>query len=162
MTPRPPTAPPGYNKRVRHRVTQNGLGYRPVNDWGDGDLPAPWAEGDVVELVDGAWMDRIYDDHGPGFYIVSYATSISEGDAWYFRLYRPGADRGSDRLHVAFADRCDWDEDVDWMAGCTLIDTADPAGLALRERMLAEGWRYEDHWDKCPTCGNVTRKRAAS
>ena len=135
MSPRLP-----FNKRTRHRWTQNGYGHRPVNNWGDGDLPAPWAEGDIVELVDESLAGgRLRGQVGPMF-VVSYATSVDEGDAWYFRVYDGAGDRGSDRLHVATPAStylvCDY------MAGFRLVDTADPEGLATRQRMLADGWHF--------------------
>lgn len=159
MAPRLP-----FNKRDRHRSTQSRLGYRPVNGWGDGDLPAPWAEGDIVDVpptavcVNGLGGDE---ESLPRWWVtgpcvIAYACSIDEGDAWYFRLCngKPGPTKRqmlahgpewecSDRLHVAFARRVgSFPGGVDWMAGCTLIDTADPDGLARRERMLADGWSY--------------------
>jgi hypothetical protein len=45
------------------------------------------------------------------------------------------------------------------MAGFTLVETADPQGLALREQMIADGWAFSAHWKTCPTCGNTTRVR---
>ena len=47
-----------FTKRERDRMTQNGIGYRPKNGWGSGDLPAPFAEGDVVRLVGGHTASR--------------------------------------------------------------------------------------------------------
>lgn len=140
-------------------MTMSRLGHRPVNNWGDGDLPAPYAEGDTIRVPDGARaLDRMH-GMGPGRYRVVYATSIDEGDAWYFRLaprFR-AYDECSDRLHVAYADRsATWCAgDVDWLAGCELVKTADPDGLALRERMLAEGWAAPKPWVTCPTCGRL-------
>ena len=58
-------------------MTQNGIGYRPKNGWGSGDLPAPFAEGDVVRLVGGR-HERLDDMTGP-FFVVVCATSIDEG-----------------------------------------------------------------------------------
>ena len=151
-------------KRLRGQCTQNGYGRRPVNRWGDGDLPGPFAEGDVVRLV-GEPHERLRGLAGPIF-VVSYACSIDEGDAWYMRVtdFSEGPfddmfDRrrkywaGSDRLHVAWAERSDWTDDVDWMACFELVETADPEGLALREQMLADGWSYTSP-PKCPTCGH--------
>ena len=134
-------------------------GYRPTNNWGDGDLPAPYAEGDVIDVPEGARaLERMqtYGTMGPGRYKVVYATSIDQGDAWYFRLGKKltGDDPVSDRLHVAYNDRTeyDWGHDVNWLDGCTLVRTADPDGLARREQMLADGWTYERS-KRCPTCG---------
>ena len=156
MAPRLP-----FNKRDRQRFTQSRLGYRPTNDWGSGELPAPWAEGDIVQLTEPYPVDpdcaghrhphRLNDMGAPGFYVITYATSIDEGDAWYFRV-TDGEGHGSDRLHVAAAARSEFPEDVDYMAPFTLIDTADPDGLAERERLLAEGWRGPDR-RYCPACG---------
>lgn len=165
-----------FNRRDRHRWSQNGLGHRPVNNWGDGDLPAPWAEGDIVAIPDGAYcltgdtepgddgrVDGPRVDLGPGFYTVVYVCSIDHGDAWYVRVSKGTMVGGfrdcSDRLHIFYPDRSTWQgEPVDWTAGWELIDTADPEGLAERERMLAAGWSFEDRWDTCPTCGHTTRK----
>lgn len=149
-----------FTKKQRRAWCQT-FGNRPVNGWGGGDLPAPWCEGDIVELSADAYAlvgdaensPRV--DHGPGFYVVVYACSIDEGDGWYFRLshgtmvehgpWGPSRDC-SDRLHVFHEKRCLFDEgaaDIDWMAGATLVDTPDPEGLALRERMIADGWQPE-------------------
>lgn len=128
---------------------------RPTNAWGAGDLPAPYAEGDIIDVPAGAKaLERM---HGmpPGRYKVVYATSIDEGDAWYFRLGKwLTKGHASDRLHVGFAGRSEWGptEDVNWLEGCTLIRTNDPEGLALRGRMLADGWTYTPP-RKCKTCG---------
>jgi hypothetical protein len=130
-----------FNKRERARATQNGLGYRPKNDWAGGDLPAPFAEGDVLQLAEVGDNDRLY-GMGPGYFVVTYAASIDEGDAWYFRVWDGKSDRSSDRLHVVFAERSTWTDGVDWMRGFELIDTADPEGLATREHLLAEGWTH--------------------
>lgn len=152
-----------FTKRMRSRWSQNRLGHRPVNNWGDGDLPAPWAEGDIVRLTEeGYKRTRAYGESdrlrgmGPGHFVVVYACSIDDGDAWYFRVFDGDDPDGpsSDRLHVAFAARCSnhWTEDCDWMREFELVDTADPDGLALRESMLAEGWTL-DLEQMCPTCG---------
>src|SRR5687768_10055444 len=97
-----------FNKRDRHRAAQNGLGHRPVNGWGEGDLPAPWAEGDILLLPEDSDTERLYDMQ-PGYFVITYACSIDDGDAWYFRVWDGESDRGSDRLHVAFPERCTWD-----------------------------------------------------
>lgn len=125
--------------------------YRPLCAWGDGDLPAPYAVGDIIDVPAGAKaLERMVHAPGAGRYEVSSVWSIDEGDAWYVRLcYKafPASRRRrvvlySDRLHVATAARCEsFDEDTDWLAGCTLVVTADPAGLAQRNDMLAGGWR---------------------
>lgn len=137
-----------YTRRQRHRWAQTGLGYRPTSGWSSGDLPAPWAEGDVVQAPDG-FADDPRSRGLSGLLTVSYATSIGDGDEWFFRV--TDGDTVSDRLHVGFKDRADgWDEDVDRMAGCVLVDTADPDGLARREAMLADGWTPPP---RCPHCG---------
>ena len=146
-----------FTKRERHRWTQNGLGYRPTNNWGEGDLPAPWAEGDVVELIDpvpdeGDGYPRLRGLTGP-FFVVVYATSIDEGDGWYFRVRDGGDGYSSDRLHVVCAERSEWDTSVDWMAPFRLVDPADPEGLALREQMIADGWTYTAP-RRCESCGH--------
>lgn len=135
----------------QRRLWSQGFGSRARNGWGAGDLPAPYCAGDIVRLtIDPADNDRLRGQTGPLF-VVTYGPSIDEGDAWYFRVY-DGNGYGSDRLHVAYAERSTWDEDIDWMAGFELVDTADPEGLAERERMLAEGWTFTvPH--RCPACG---------
>ena len=134
-------------------------GYRPTNNWNDGDLPAPYAVGDVIDVPEGAKALQRMGGMGPGRYRVVYATSIDEGDAWFFRLGK-WMTKGpvSGRLHVAYADRTefDWGSDLNWLEGCALVRTADPDGLALRERMLADGWTYTKT-PKCPTCGQEVR-----
>jgi len=142
-----------FNQRDRHRSTQSHLGYRPVNNWGDGDLPAPWAEGDIVNVLADAYClqgnvrDGINRWWYPGFAVIAYVCSIDEGDAWYVRLCngKPGPNgpewESSDRLHIAHGSRTvSLQADVDLMAGVELVDTADPEGLALRNQMIAEGW----------------------
>src|SRR5690606_39407354 len=91
-----------YTKRERARITHHALGHRPVNNWGDGDLPAPWAAGDIVEYLGGGKDGRL-DGFDPGFYVVCTAFSISVGDAWYFRV--SDREKCSDRLHVYYPDR---------------------------------------------------------
>lgn len=149
-----------FTKRERTRMTTCGFGHRPVNDWGGGDLPAPFAEGDVLHLDAVPEYSRLH-GMGPGYFVVTYATSIDEGDAWYFRVSDGNEFTGSDRMHVAFPDRCapgSW-EPVNWMAPFDLVESADPEGLARRERMIADGWAFTDHWQTCPTCGHTVRKR---
>jgi len=137
-----------FTKRLRHDLTQNGSGHRPTNNWGEGTLPAPWAEGDIVRVDAGAKALERMNGMGPGVYVISYATSIHEGDAWYFRVTDGG--RGSDRLHV-WTDA--WvEEPEDWMAGVTLVETDDPDGLAKRVRMLNEGWHVVTTDEVCRWC----------
>lgn len=118
-----------FTKRERDRMSDNGIGYRPLNAWGSGELPAPWAEGDVVERIAGSSDERLYGNVG-----------VWDGEQ----------DRRSDRLHVVYAERSEWDTDVDWMSGFRLVETADPDGLALRERMIAAGWALVE--EVCPYC----------
>ena len=105
---------------------------------------------------------------GPLF-VVTYACSIGEGDAWYIRVSdlqgEPEPEMfdrrrkfwpGSDRLHVAYADRSEWTQDVDWMACFELVDTADPEGLAKRNLMLDAGWTWVAP-QTCPQCGQEVR-----
>lgn len=132
-------------KRERRRLSrQYGYGHRPVNHWGDGDLPAPYAEGDLLYLPE-RYDHRAMRSMGePGFYVVACAFSVDEGDAWYFRVARDPQEGSSDRLHVAYVARSSWETDVDRMAPFELVDSADPEGLALRERMLDAGWSYSE------------------
>ena len=51
-----------YTRRQRHRWAQNGLGYRPTSGWSFGDLPAPWAEGDVVQAPDARGLSTVFDE----------------------------------------------------------------------------------------------------
>lgn len=128
---------------------QYGYGHRPTNNWSQGELPAPFAEGDLIDVTEGARaLDRMH-GMGPGRFYVSTVFSIDAGDAFYCRLARVtvGHYVGSDRLHWACADRSDWTEDCDWLSGCTLVSTADPDGLALRDKMLAEGWEFRPKFD---------------
>lgn len=148
-------APRPFTRRERRRFSRQAkYGFRETNSWNDGDLPAPYAEGDLLLLPEGIVNERLYQrlyGMGPGYFVVTAGFSIDEGDAWYFRVTNH-TDRGSDRLHVAHKDRCSWDHDVDWMAGFELVDTADPAGLALRTQLLADGWTYQPP-ARCHTCG---------
>ncbi len=140
-----------FTAAARRRIPQDGFGFRMTNDWNAGDLPAPFAAGDVIEVPPGAKALERMHGMGPGVYVVSYGPSIDEGDAWYFRL--SGGGSASGRLHVAYADRSSWDRDVDWLAGCVLLDTADPDGLAERRRLIAAGWTFTTD-GPCPTCGH--------
>lgn len=125
-------------KKRRQMSRQYGYGHRPTNDWGSGDLPAPWAEGDLVFLPEDVDNDRLR-GMGWGFFVVANVFSIDEGDAWYCRVTN-NLRWASDRLHIAWSERCSWDEDVDWMAGFELVESADPEGLAKRKELLAAGW----------------------
>lgn len=129
---------------------QDGYGHRCTNNWHMGDLPAPWAEGDLIFIPEDKTNNRM-DDMGWGYFVVSAGFSIDDGDAWYFRVTNT-KDNGSDRLHVAFKERSTWDEDADWMAGWQLVESSDPEGLATRERLLAEGWTFTKP-KVCPHCG---------
>lgn len=130
---------------------QSQFGYRSKNNWEDGDLPAPYAEGDLIFVPQGATNERM-NWMGWGYFVVSGGFSIDEGDAWYFRISNDK--EVSDRLHVAFEDRCTWNYSVDWMSGrrnfnnqivkWQLIETSDPVGLVRRKHMLAQGWRMND------------------
>lgn len=165
-----------FTKRERQQIAQSGNGYRPVNNWGGGDLPAPWAQGDVVEItadtvVDAdlaLWIGRYPPGENAsmndprkvnmaGFYCLSYVCSIDDGDAWYCRVESDDG-YGSDRLHIAYAARSNWDHDCDNMAPFRLVDTADPDGLRTRQEMLAAGWPTADQFTAdvhCPTCGQI-------
>lgn len=151
-----------YTRRERRRVCQCEYGHRPVNMWGDGDLPAPWAEGDIVEWVRPHPDERRMREVTGQFLIVDTAFSIDDGDGWYFRVTTPEFynEHGlsSDRHHVWWLERCNfgnkhgYEQHLNYMSGFDLVDTADPAGLALRAQMLADGWELEptdnppDHW----------------
>ena len=144
-----------FTLRERRRWTQ-GFGHRPVNNWGDGDLPAPWCPGDVVVLVeplpdDDDGYNRLRGQVGPHF-VVTCGFSIDEGDEWYFRVYDGNGEFGSDRMHVAY----DWPEPVEYMRCFRLVETPDPEGLALRERMIADGWSWTAH-PRCEACGQEIR-----
>ena len=140
-----------FTKRERRRSCDS-YGHRPVNGWGDGDLPAPWACGDLVELPEGTEVeDDRWEGRGPAFLVVCCAFSIDEGDAWYFRV--TDGEQVSDRLHVSFASRSTFSKDLDYMAPLRLVDTADPEGLAKRESMLRAGWSYTKR-PRCGTCGH--------
>ena len=151
-------------KRTRRALSQD-YGYRPRNNWGSGDLPAPWCPGDIVRLVrpgDDEWRDRMrgVPVNPGGLYLVSCAFSIDEGDAWYFRVSTPTAT--SDRLHVAGEGRFNRQGfsagtvSLDYMAPFGLVDTPDPDGLELRRRLLADGWSYTPPpLCVCPSCGHT-------
>lgn len=140
-----------FTIRERRRMCQN-FDSRPTNNWGSGDLPAPFCEGDIVRLVgevpdEGDGWPRLRGQRGPLF-VVSYACSVGEGDDWYFRVEDGTLDGyGSDRLHVF-----DGGKQMNWMEPFELVETRDPEGLRLREQMLAEGWRYEPP-PTCAACG---------
>ncbi len=129
--------------------------YRPTNNWGEGALPAPWCQGDVVKLV-GESVDRLRGMTGP-YFVVTYACSIGEGDDWYFRVEDHNGYTGSDRLHV-FNGGVDA---TDWMRPFDLVETRDPEGLAKREQMLADGWSYTPP-PTCEACGQRLPKRYAN
>lgn len=141
---------------VERRRWSQDFGYRYVNNWGGGDLPAPFAAGDVVRLVrpfprDEGGYDRLRGQEGP-FFVVTYGPSIDEGDAWYFRV-SDGEHRGSDRLHVSYPDRSTWSEAINYMESFDLVETIDSEGLALRDQMIRDGWTMPDSIRPCPACG---------
>ncbi len=138
-------------RQIRRMARGATIGRRPTNNWDEGDLPAPYAEGDLLWLPEPYPVDRLRGMGEVGWYVVTYATSIDEGDAWYFRATND-PDNGSDRLHVAFADRSSFDDDTDWLAPFELVETADPDGLAERERLLAAGWSWTPP-PRCESCG---------
>ena len=133
---------------------------RPTNNWGDGDLPAPYAPGDIIHVPAGAKALQRMHGIGPGDWPVESVWSIDEGDAWYVRLTgRVGRRKQtSDRLHVAYAGRSSMPA-VDWLEGCTLVITSDIEGLARRERMLAAGWTMPERY---PTDGELLALIAAA
>lgn len=132
---------------------------RLLNNWGMGDLPAPWAEDDVVRRVNDTADDRLAGVGLHGDLVVCYATSIGEGDEWYFRV--TDGRRTSGRLHVGYVGRRTgrWAEvgDVDLMAAFELVHTDDPDGLALRDEMLAAGWALPVR-NLCDSCGQEVRQ----
>lgn len=139
-------------RRERRRLScQDGFGYRALNNWGDGDLPAPFAEGDLLYLAEIGDNDRLKGMR-PGYFVVTAGFSIDEGDGWYFRVANNLDEGGSDRLHV-FHGRSDSMREMDYMAGFELVDTSDPEGLAKRQALVADGWSYEPR-PVCPTCGS--------
>lgn len=141
---------------------------RPRSEWGSGDLPAPYAEGDVIDVPEGARCLQPDDDGearvrtGPGRYVVTFATSIGGGDEWYFRIdpERPKRRqrRSSDRLHVVYADRSDAAADINYLEGTRLVRTVDPEGLSRRQLLLAANWQ-PPCYDRCPECGHVLPER---
>ena len=136
-----------FTQRQRRTLsTQNGYGYghRPRTEWGAGDLPGPYAEGDVLWLPEeGAHVERMR-GVSSGYVVACCAFSIGEGDEWYMRVSDGRCVDASDRLHVI--------PGCDFLADAVLVETSDPDGLALRERMLSDGWTYTAP-AKCPTCG---------
>jgi len=115
---------------------QGPKGWRPTNSWGDGNLPAPFAVGDVIDVPDdnpGVLAGRFY--HG-GRWRITAAFSISEGDDWYFRASPMRENKTtdwatiSDRLHVL--------PDQNYLSDVTLVSTYDEEGLKLREEILKE------------------------
>lgn len=147
------------------------FGFRPLNCWGSGNLPAPWAVGDVLDIPPGAKALERMRGMSPGRYRIVCAFSIDEGDAWYFRvaaLESSGPQRCSDRLHV-ISDRPERVSTeissvggVNWLKGCRMVDkTVDPKGLALRQRMLRAGWSLTPRDERtCPTCSGSGRIRS--
>jgi hypothetical protein len=149
-----------FTREERARRCQFGFGQRPTNGWGSGDLPAPWAEGDLVRLVGEVGDDRLRCIEGRWFagaqyYVVDSAFSVDEGDGWYFRVSGNSPDaRSSDRLHVFYEERAEYSEDVNYMAAFELAETADPEGLLRRQQLLLNGWTYTRS-PECPHCGRT-------
>lgn len=153
----------------QRRAWSQWFGHRPLNNWGSGDLPAPWCPGDVVVIdheraagdleflrrldqsINGAdWIASARRnskggrdlDWRRGYFVVCSAFSVDEGDGWYFRVTY-GGEGSSDRLHVFTEHGTERGKAVDFMAPFTLVETADPDGLVERERLLGNGWRYK-------------------
>jgi len=136
---------------------QGPKGWRALNAWGDGDLPAPWALGDVIDVpqdAPGVLDGRLY--HG-GQWKITAAFSISEGDEWYFRA-SPLRDDGttdwdtiSDRLHQL--------ADYNALEGATLVSTTDAEGLTAREERLTT-WSLRDQ--QAPHVAREARRLAQS
>lgn len=138
--------------------------HRPLSDWGAGDLPAPWAEGDRVRLVRPPADPKQLDDMPLGYIgaagtedlVVCSAFSIGTGDEWYFRVQMPGITRVSGRLHVVAEGRAaEWSELAgrDDMSCFDLVETSDPDGLVKRNGLLAAGWTPPPKPEPCPACG---------
>ena len=151
------------------RAACDAFGSRERNNWNSGDLPAPYADGDVLYLPHKPEHSRLERDGmgEPGHYMVVSGYSVDEGDAWYFRVsdgvkVGDGWRRCSDRLHVVGPGGADkgWDLPCDYMADFELVETSDPEGLAERQRLLAEGWRYEAP-PRCGECGQRLPRRLA-
>jgi hypothetical protein len=112
---------------------QHYYGYRQKSNFGAGDILAPWAEGEIVDIPEGAlafqdkriphsWSERP-ELSKPGRYRVVTSFSIGEGNDWYFRVVPVVGGKtiwgeSSDRLHV-IEGKIDYTED--W----TLIKSAD-------------------------------------
>lgn len=102
--------------------------------WGDGDLLAPWAEGDVVNIpadspafADGR-IPHSWSKHPelspPGRYKVVGVYSIGEGDEWQIRVCPMQGrkvlwEESSDRIHM-IPGVCNYTE------GWTLLKSSDP------------------------------------
>ncbi len=157
---------PTTHRRERRRIVGASFGRRERCDWGAGDLPAPFAEGDLVRYpVDPTpdeWRWLTFNAHratvgsrlpSPGdLAVIEACMSVDEGDAWFVRLTDLADAAPSARLRLVCADRSSWPTDRDDTGGLTLVDTADPDGLAERERLLAAGWTL-NQTEPCPTCG---------
>lgn len=129
------------------------FGHRPVNNWGSGNLPAPYAEGDTLWLP--LWHENSerLEGLGHGKFTVTTVLSVDEGDAWYCRVDNEEG-VGSGRLHVSFPERCvTFPEKMNFMDVFDRLETADPDGLALREQMLTQDWKPLVGRGKCPHCG---------
>lgn len=101
---------------------QAAYGYCPTNGWGNGNIYAPYAEGDIVEIPEScpAWKDRMPHSRSkkPGLwkqtnlFRVVAAFSIGEKPEWYFRVSpvikgKTYWDEVSDRLHL-IPGQCDY------------------------------------------------------
>lgn len=165
-----------FTKRERSSWSDTRFGHRARNEWGAGDLPAPFAEGDVVRQIAPVRDNRLRgvrgrEFNGGTYFVVVYGPSIEEGDGWYFRvtggepvrdaLTRRRVDTASsDRLHVFCGSRSEYGESVDYMAAFELVETADPGGLLLRRQMLLDGWSYTPQ-QRCESCGQQLPRGAS-
>lgn len=108
-------------------------GHRGLSGWGQGPDLAPWAEGDIVLIPEGAkafngriphsWSIAPYLNR-PGHYRVISSYSIGEESDWYFRVCpivngRTEWDEVSDRLHV-------YEKGEDWTSDWILVRMAKP------------------------------------
>ena len=124
-------------------------GWRPTSGWGDGPIPAPYAEGDVVFVRDSSPLIGSKGIPSPGLYVVSTVVSISESDLWYVKLARPGAK--TDRVYVG-SDKL---FDSAGLVGVDLIESSDPDGAGERMTVVKSAKAHRRVVRSfCPQCGH--------